>query len=181
MSLIVIPGQTFLSARTILDAAIREGGTESLAELFDRTNYPGVLKKWAEMVVLQTFEILNRAMRLTPNRLAALSDPYAFFDTKDQNEAAKLIMQRFTYFANSSSPPEVIRAMMAHVELGLGNFREAAVQAGFALNEAEVSSFGKGLMAETIPYRSEARGSLLRIERMKAELLVRCIEERSWH
>lgn len=181
MSLIVIPGQAFLSARTILDAAIREGGTESLAELFDRTNYPGVLKKWAEAVVQKTFSILNRAMYLTPDRLAALSDPYAFFGTKDQDEAVKLITQRFIYFVNASSPPEVIRAMMAHAELGLGNFREAAVQAGFALNEAEVSNFGDRLMAETVPYRSEARGSLLRVERIKAELLVQCIEERNRH
>jgi len=148
---------------------------EDLAAWIGAKHFPSFLKAWAHQFVLQTRPMLEEVIRFNERVEGMLEDPRKFFNTNEE-EARNLVVDYFSQAVNGCSPEYVKRAMIAHIELGLGNFVFAAEQAGFAMNNKEVEDFGEKIaIGESMP--EDARKSLFRVERSKAKSLAELVVE----
>lgn len=149
-------------------------GVEVLALYLDVSGFEGIFGKLASRYVMECRPLLGEALPLTAENLRVLEDPRAFFDTADDREASQKISEHFISFVNKDSPQHVIRAMIAHIEMGLGCSVEAINAAGFAQNEKSVENFGEKLYT---PNNQEAEQAMLNTELRKAVILIELFGE----
>ena len=164
-----------LNADHILDATIRRPEcpeTEDFAQYVDG-KYPGLLERFAREYVAEVRPLLEEALPFDGEVEAALADPRTFFRTTDVQATRAALMDHFITRVNTDSSQHVIRAMIAHCELGLGNFKVATQAAGFAVNEKNIANFGEKLFDKD----PEARAAMMATERRKAEIIANLIDE----
>jgi len=170
----VLPSIANLSAKHLLDVTVEWGSDqEDLAQHLDG-RFPGILSRLARMYVEEAARpLLEEALPCTSEVLAILSDPCKAFGTKDPQKVRDLTVDRFHGQVNQDSPQHVIRAMISHIELGLGDFARASREASFAVCEKELTEFGTHLDSGD----EAAIQALLKTERRKAQILADLIHE----
>ena len=98
-----------------------------------------------------------------------LQNPKEFFGISDDREASQKTAKHFISFVNKNSPQYIIRAMIAHIEMGLGCLVESINSTGFALSEKVIGNFGEKLNARGDKGVEQA---MLSVELRKAEILI---------
>lgn len=144
---------------------------EDLARHLD-TRFPGILERLCRRYVEHTAFPMIREV-LPPVAEVIICNLPKSCDTEDADEARGIVCQRFIQYINANSPEHMKRAMMACVELGLGEFVEASDNAGFAACLRENPAFDEWM--ELSDHR--ATELLIRVEYAKATILVNLIEE----
>lgn len=136
-----------LTVDDILNLTIERGQQiEDLLLHLDQSIFPGILSKVAT-------EFLNsRIKKLLPEELrddsqfeSVILNSKAHFDTEDEDELRSLCAEFYIDVVNAGSSDHEKRAMMAFIELGLGQYELALRSAGFAINESHVNNFGSEL------------------------------------
>ena len=143
-------------------------GVEDFAQWLDANVYPGILQLLAVEYLKQIQSLLEEVLILDKETRTILNDPKKYFNVTSCEEAVEKTVSHFHTRVNSDSPDHVIKAMIAHIEYGLGDFIRSIQQAGFAWNDKHIENF-----AFLLEIKSDvALESMLEVEKHKAEILV---------
>lgn len=145
-------------------------GVEVFAVFLETQGCTGLVKKLAERFLSECRPFLEEALPFEGETLQVLQDPRKFFNVSDEHEAIRLTTLHFMARVNSSSPQHVIRAMIAHIEFGLGNYVNSINSAGFTHNEKRVPNFSD--IWNNPNQRTLLESTLLAVEWRKAEILI---------
>jgi hypothetical protein len=120
----------------------------NLAEYLDcKSKHPwlhGVLEQWSQLYVFETRSLLQEVIDFTPDVNELLAHPRRHFDSGQDSQVIRGLMERFRRFINSSSPEHLKDAFAAHIYLGLGYFQGAVRRAEWALCEKSFSKSHSG-------------------------------------
>jgi hypothetical protein len=176
-----LPAKPDLSAEDIVretvfstEAVYGATGVEVLARYLEIMGYDGIFKRLVEAYMIEIRPILEEALPYAGDTMRILSDPRGFFGTDDDQEVRARATERFSDHVNRNSPQHVIRAMIAHVEFGLGNFVTALREAEYAHHEMFVPNFGQEIYK---PNAGAAEDELIGVELRKAAILIDLLKQ----
>ncbi len=149
-------------------------GVEVLARYLEIMGYDGIFRKLVEAYVMEIRPILEEALPYVGETASVLNDPRGFFGTNDEQQVRARATERFSDRVNRNSPQHVIRAMIAHVEFGLGNFVTALREAEYAHHEKFVPNFGEEIYR---PNAGAAEDELIGVELRKAAILIDLLKQ----
>lgn len=144
-------------------------GVDVLAAYLESLGYEGMFKRLCERYLLEIRPLLEEVLPIESDVVEVLSNPRAFFSVTDDDEVRRLAVERFRDKINAQSPEHVKRAIVAHVEFGLGNYVAALSHAEYAHHEKYVSNFGEELAR---PESEIIQVEMLGVERRKAAILI---------
>ncbi len=150
-------------------------GVEALAVFLDANGCGGILKELAERCLAEVRQLLEEGLILDEDVLKVLRDPKSFFNITDEEEVRRRVAEHFTSRVNKDSPQHVIRAMIAYIEFGVGEYAESIHQAGFAHNEKDVENFEEKFYRPKDP---DVEAAMLKVETRKAEILIELLAQR---
>jgi len=147
---------------------------EDLIIFLDKEFYPGILKAAAEKYLLVIRPLLEECLPCDEATLAVLADPKKFFSTKDEQTALNRATEYFISLVNKDSPEHTKRAMIAHLEFGLGNYQTAIVEAQFAQSEKSTPNFAEVLYGTD---NAAILRATLAAQKATAEILIPLVSE----
>ncbi len=117
-------------------------GVEVLAVYLDACGYDRLLFRLAEACTLRVREYLALVVPKPVYDTTVLDKPAECYGTTNPDVLRDRLVDRFILFVNRNSPQHIIRALIANIAWGSGNYVHAIDEAGFAYCEATVEQFG---------------------------------------
>lgn len=168
-----------LTGKDVYEVAMRKSasptgrlGVDELAEYLEG-RFPGILPAFSRDCVNKSKPYLEEVMPFDSDTENALLRSREVLGLTDPNEIIDRLTSRFDLWVNARSPRHVVRAMMGHIEYGIGNYRVAITEAGFAHCEKTVADFGDKLEQRD----PEAVEAMLSVERNESNVLAGMIRD----
>lgn len=121
----------------IVTTAVHERLIVDLVQYLDAAFSPGILKEWTSRYV-SCIATPILAQAIPPEETSmweALKDPYGYFETSDGDFARYSAIQRVCRYVPCDAPEFLKQAVLAHMEFGCGNYREAMKRTQICLCE----------------------------------------------
>ena len=150
-----------------------EASVYVLASYLDEQGHVGISKELARRYLIEIRPLLAEAIALDDEAVRMFEDPRTFFKTTDDDKAATKTVEYFNDHAYGKLTQHVCRALIAHIEFGLGEYCVSLVNAGVARSSKRMEDFCERYAAGD----SRAISSHLVVERRWAEILIDLLNE----